>query len=204
MFLARAAAPHLPGIKKVGIKHEAILNFLLAHPNVKMREVAEHFQVSQPWLSLIIHSDAFQRLLRERQDVHFHVSILPMMGKMEVAAEKAIDRMIELIPFETDLGKLNQVADKALNRLGYGTSNVQQIQADVQVRSERSALERARTLIGARPKAAALEGEVVYEAGLASEVQEGRDGAVGETPQVAASVSPEAPHIGSSEAGGSV
>jgi hypothetical protein len=171
----------MPGIKRVGVKHEAILNFLLAHPNVRMREVASHFQVSQPWLSLIIHSDAFQRKLRERQDIHFHTSILPMMQKVECAADLAIDRMLELIPLETDLGKLNQVADKALTRLGYGTSS-SQTQVNVQVNVDRSMLERARSLIGGRAAYAsgvALEG-VTSEDGPAGTLQAGEGRAVGE------------------------
>jgi hypothetical protein len=143
----------MPGIKRVSVKHEAILHFLLANPNIKMGQVAEHFQVSRPWLSLIIHSDAFQRKLRERQDVHFHSSILPMMERMHLVTEKAIDRMLDLVPMESDLGKLNQVVDKALNRFGYGTSSSPAAQVNVQVNVDAQALARARQLIGARSQA---------------------------------------------------
>ena len=176
-FVARASKPAAPGIKRVSIKHEAILNFLLAHPLVKLRDVAVHFEVSQPWLSQIIHSDAFQRQLRARQDVHFDASILPIMDRMQLVAEKAVDKLLESLPYETDVAKLNQVVDKTLNRLGYGTV-VPQTQVNVQVNVEASALDRARQLIGAR-RPAALE---VTNANLgdATALPKGGSGAVGQ------------------------
>lgn len=157
-FVARASKPNLPGIKAVSVKHEAILNFLVAHPCVKLRDVAQHFGVSQPWLSMIIHSDAFQRLLRQRQDIHFDHSILPMMDRMHLVVEQAIDRMLEIVDHETDLSKLNQVVDKGLNRFGYGTSATPATQLNVQVNVDAEALARARQLIGAGPRLPALEG----------------------------------------------
>jgi hypothetical protein len=175
-FVARAAAPGSPGIKKVSIKHEAILNFLLAHPLVKLRDVAKHFEVSQPWLSNVIHSDAFQRQLRLRQDIHFDASILPIMERMQLVAEKAVDKLLEEIPFESDVAKLNQVVDKTLTRLGYGTS-VPSTQVNVQVNVEATALDRARQLIGAR-RQPALEvgGDAV---GDATAIQAGSGSAMG-------------------------
>ena len=119
-IVAREDKPWAPGVQSVSIKHEAILNFLLMNPISKLRDVASYFGVSQPWLSCVIHSDAFQLRLRERQDLQFDISIRPMMEKVTAAAELALNRIVELIPEETDIGKLNSVADKALTRLGLG------------------------------------------------------------------------------------
>lgn len=178
-FVARANRPQMPGIKRVGIKHEAIMNFLLANPRVKMKEVAQHFQVTQPWLSSVVHSDAFQRMLREKQECFFDTSVLPAMDKVNSAAEMALDRMLELIPLEDDLAKLNAVADKALNRLGYGT-NTTAPSVNVEVHVGREMLEKARSLIGVRAGASTLE--VSFdEAGLANQVQVGGECPVGET-----------------------
>lgn len=177
-FVPRAAAPLAPGIKKVSVKHEAILHFLLAHPLVKLRDVAQHFEVSQPWLSQIIHSDAFQRRLRERQDVHFDSSILPMMDRMQLVAEKAVDQLLQMVPLETDVAKLNQVVDKTLSRLGYGTSQAPSTQVNVQVNVQAEALQRARQLIGAR-RPAALEVQV-DEVGAAGALPQGGASSVGE------------------------
>lgn len=177
-FIARAARPHLPGIKRVGVKHEAILNFLLANPLVKMGDAAEHFKVSRAWLSLIVHSDVFQRKLRERQDIHFDHSILPAMEKVQLVADLALDRMLECLPYESDVGKLNLVADRALSRLGYGTDSGGGTQVNVQVNVDRSLLERAREKIGGGVMRPALE--VQSESGSAREMQAGGGGAVGE------------------------
>lgn len=147
----------------MSIRHEAILNFLLSHPHVKMGEVADYFGVSAPWLSLIVHSDAFQKLLRERQDIHFHVSMLPAMDKVQAIADLSLDRLMETIPFESDVGKLNQVAVKALDRLGYGivsTPPAPPSHMTIQVKIERERLERARSLIGtSRQNGTVLDGE---------------------------------------------
>jgi hypothetical protein len=177
-FVARAERPQMPGIKKVGIKHEAILNFLLAHPTVKMRDVAAHFQVTQPWLSLVVHSDAFQKMLRGRQDIHFDVSILPAMDKVQMIVDQGLDRMLELVPHETDLGKLGPIVDKALTRLGYGTSTPA-TQVNVQVNVDRSMIERARSLIGVRAPAPALEAHT-YEAGFSGSTEASRELSMGE------------------------
>jgi hypothetical protein len=180
-FVARASAPALPGIKKVSVKHEAILDFLLANPLVKMRVVAQHFEVSQTWLSLVIHSDAFQRLLRQRQDCHFDSSILPAMDKLRLATDLALESLIRELPTETDVGKLNQVVDKGLDRLGYGTSHkFAPTSVNVQVNVDRETLANARALIGAGPPRPALEDQRHDALGYTAQVQEGRESAVGE------------------------
>ena len=202
-FVARAAAPEMPGIKKVSIKHEAILDFLLAHPLVKMRDVARHFEVSQTWLSLIIHSDAFQRLLRQRQDCHFDTSILPAMEKVRLAADMALDQLLLALPQEMDVAKLNNVIDKSMDRLGYGTSHKAGIgQVNVQVNVTKEVLANARALIGASPQRPALEG-VEYAVGRSEEVQEGGAGTMGED-LYEAPLSIEAPAESAGENGDSV
>ena len=51
-IVARENKPWAPGVQSVSIKHEAILNFLLINPTAKLRDVADYFGVTQPWLFL--------------------------------------------------------------------------------------------------------------------------------------------------------
>lgn len=108
-------------IQKMSPKHEAILNWILANPTCKYSEVAGHFQVSQPWLSTIIHSHAFQDQLKRRHDELFDVAVVQELGtKLNAAAHMTIDEYMEKVPtMSTD--QLISGGDKILNRLGFGT-----------------------------------------------------------------------------------
>jgi len=166
-LVARADNPGIAGIKEVSHRHEALLNFILANPMVRMQDVAAAFGYSAAWCSLVIHSDAFQKLLREKQEMFFDVSIMPAMDKVSTAADMALDKIIELIPRETDIGKLNSVADKALNRLGYssgveGNGGGTNVQVNVTLAQD---LARARDLIGRVEVRNALPGHAASAVG---------------------------------------
>jgi len=140
------------GIKRVSIKHEAIIDFLIANPTMRLRDVAAHFGVTQPWLSCIIHSDAFQTLLREKQGVVFHHTVLPIREKMMNIGHMALDKLAEQLPMETDTRTIANVAESVLDRLGFGTKgavvNINNTVQNTQVNVLRDELEAARALIG--------------------------------------------------------
>lgn len=54
-------------IKELSIKHKAIMDYMLQNPMASGRAVADHFGVTQAWLSTIIHSNAFQSELAKRR-----------------------------------------------------------------------------------------------------------------------------------------
>lgn len=97
------------------------MDFLMTNPSVKLGDVAIQFGVTQAWLSTVIHSDAFQALLREKQDIAFHSTVLPVREKLMALAHQTLDRMQDMIPMETEVGILSRVAEGVLDRLGYGT-----------------------------------------------------------------------------------
>lgn len=141
------------GIQKVSIKHEAILNHLLENPTQSLREVAGSFGISQAWLSCIIHSDAFQAKLRERQDTVFHHTVVATIkDKAALVAHATLDKLAEQIPFINDAKQLTETADKILGRLGYGGSNASAgVTVNVnnnQLHVDRALLEEARERIG--------------------------------------------------------
>lgn len=112
-------------IAKVSIKHDAILDFLVANPTLKRSEVAGYFGVTVPWLSTIIHSCAFQDLLKQRQDLIFDVAVVqPIRDKLMGAANMAAEKLMEALTYETDTKTLNTVLDTTLANLGYGQKTV--------------------------------------------------------------------------------
>lgn len=145
----------MPEIKQVSIKHNEIMDYLMANPTIKLSDVASHFGMTQAWLSTVIHSDVFQTLLKSKQDIAFHHTILPLREKIERVAHQALDRVLETLPFETEVSQVAKVAQNALESLGFGAKpigpggNTYNFNGPVQVNGAlRAELEEARALIG--------------------------------------------------------
>ena len=141
-------------IQKMSHKHEEILNYLLANPLMQLKEVAGHFQVTQPWLSTIIHSHAFQNQLSLRQDQVFDSAILAGLDeKLGAAAHQTLDAYLEKVPNLT-ADQLISAQDKLIGRLGYGSGNgkgTTHIHGDVNVQNNHVSgelLKEARNRIG--------------------------------------------------------
>lgn len=109
------------GPKQLSIRHMEIMDFLMSNPRVKLGDVAARFGVTQGWLSQIIHSDAFQAMLAEKQSIAFHETVLPIREKMKNVAHLALDKLAEQLPKEQEVSTLSSVASSILDRLGYGT-----------------------------------------------------------------------------------
>lgn len=62
-------SPDRRQIAKVAYTHDAMIDLIIARPDIKGVELAAHFGYSQPWISRIIGSDAFQARLAERKGV---------------------------------------------------------------------------------------------------------------------------------------
>lgn len=144
----------MPEIQRVSIRHEAIMDHLMSFPCVRLGDVAKTFGVSQAWLSCIIHSDAFQGLLKEKQGVAFHHTVLPLKEKMLAVAHQALDQLTETLPLETEPKALSAIAGDVLDRLGYGSKNpVVQFnqQNNIHVSDLRQEIEAAQALLGRGP-----------------------------------------------------
>lgn len=108
-----------PQVKNLTIRHDLILNWLIANPDRPMRECADHFNVTQAWLSIIVHSDVFQARLRERQETLFSNTVLDTREKLQTLSHVALDRLTEAVEQSDDPEFILDAADKALHRLGY-------------------------------------------------------------------------------------
>lgn len=106
-------------IKKVSIKHESIMNYIMENPQTPLRDVAAFFGISQSWLSTVIHSPAFQDRLAEKKDVLFHHTVVSTIkDKISVLAHKALDKLNEDIDFMSTK-ETRETAEMALEGLGY-------------------------------------------------------------------------------------
>jgi len=125
-------------VKKLTIRHDAIMDYLLVNPTHQLGMVAGYFNVSQAWLSVIIHSDAFQSKLREKSDTLFGATVIPLREKIMGLAHVGVDKLglaLENASPVSDKQFIADTTDSILKNLGYspksapspegGTTNVQ-------------------------------------------------------------------------------
>ena len=109
-------------IAKVSIKHDAILDYLITNPAQKLGEVARHFDVSQAWLSVIIHSDAFQVRLAEKNGECFSATVVPLREQLLGVAQVGVEKLGEAMEHAssiTDKQFIADTTDSILKNLGY-------------------------------------------------------------------------------------
>lgn len=108
--------------QRLNYRHEAIIKWLIANPDLCLADCAAFFGYTQGWLSVIIHSDAFQAQYRTLQDASYDDVRLDIKAKITGLAHMALDKLAEQMPLVTDPRAALDVADKTLKALGYGTA----------------------------------------------------------------------------------
>lgn len=111
-----------PSVASLSHRHTAIMDFMLANPEIKLSEVASHFGMTQAWLSTVIHSDCFQSELKDKQGALFDETVLNLRDKITGAAHRALDRLGEKLDTVDDPKFILDASEKTLKALGYGTS----------------------------------------------------------------------------------
>ena len=113
----------MSAIAALSHKHDMIINYLLLNPQEPLRNVAAKFGLSQSWLSCIIHSDAFQEELQQRQQKVASLVAQSIPEKLQVATDLAITRVTEALENTTDPDFALSAADKLLHRMGYAPTS---------------------------------------------------------------------------------
>ena len=109
-----------PEIKKLSHTHHAIMDFMVANPNLKMQDIAAHFGYTNSWLSIITHSDTFQRELNTRRIAWRNVHDTRLSSLMLGVAEKAMGVLSEALDDDDITARgANEIAKTALSALGF-------------------------------------------------------------------------------------
>lgn len=69
--LTADAMEHRSGARppqKINYTHKALIDMMVAHPELSQREMARTFGYTEAWLSTVICSDAFQGMLAQRRE----------------------------------------------------------------------------------------------------------------------------------------
>lgn len=111
----------LPQVKKLSHRHEAVLRWIFANPERKLRECAEELGYTQAWVSCIVHSDVFQARLSELRGQFDDGALLSLNEKVSGIAHLAADKLLDQMEHMEDPVFLRDTMDKTLSKLGYGT-----------------------------------------------------------------------------------
>jgi len=110
-------------IQKISHKHSMIMNWMVLNPDKPLKQCAEHFGVTQAWLSTVIHSDVFQMEFQEKlKTIHNHCA-MSIPEKLRVVTDIALDKLAEKIADSEDPEYILDAADKALHRMGYAPAS---------------------------------------------------------------------------------
>lgn len=114
------------GIAKVRYSHEAMIDHLIATPDIRQNELAVIFDRSPGWISQIINSDAFQAALAERREADVDPIIQQsikdrLQAVAAVSLEKVLDKLSGPITCTDDF--LLQTAKLSTAALGYGAKS---------------------------------------------------------------------------------
>ena len=111
-------------IAEMSFSHHAIIDWMLSNPDALLADCAKAFNYTQPWLSTIIHSDAFKaEFSRRRAQLDEHIAH-GIHAKMAAVSKKALDYLEDYLQGtdEKDPRLVLDIADRTLHRQGYAPS----------------------------------------------------------------------------------
>lgn len=152
-------------IDRVSYTHEAIADWMLSNPSKSMKELAEHFGYTQPWISTVIHSDAFQVYFSQRRAA---VNLLIHTGiatQLQNTTKKALSLLEEKLNDSEDLDGnfILDVADKLLHRQGYAPGKISITQTNNNLNVQPAGTVDATTLSRARSMMRTIQKSVGHD-----------------------------------------
>lgn len=141
-------------VEDLSTMHTALMNAKIAQPTISNTELAELFNVTPQWVSVIVNSNAFKTRVRELQDKMTVDLTLTIHDRLAAVATDALTRVHEhVLANEAGPQYCLDVADKTLHRLGYAPQRGTVIEANTQINNttfsvSQDDLARARALMG--------------------------------------------------------
>lgn len=110
-------------ISRISHTHDQIINWLIVNPEKSLRECADTFGYTQPWLSQLIHSDIFQAELKKRQvDVASRIAA-SIPEKLHAVTDIALTKLADKVAESEDPEFILDAADRALHRMGFAPAS---------------------------------------------------------------------------------
>ncbi len=101
------------GPGKCNYTHKALIDLMVAHPELSQRQMAKVFDYTEAWLSTIVCSDAFQAMLAQRREE----IVDPVLRlTVEERFKACVNRSFEVL-MEKMSGPANMVSDQVAIRV---------------------------------------------------------------------------------------
>jgi hypothetical protein len=108
-------------IQRTHYSHEAMIDEIIANPNIKQNELATKFGKSVPWISRIIGSDAFQAALaKRREDITDPFLIATVEERFKGLAFQSLDIIAEKLETTKNTDLALKALDVSVKALGFG------------------------------------------------------------------------------------
>jgi hypothetical protein len=118
-------------IARVKYSHDAMIDLLIARPEIKQGEIALQFGYTQAWVSRVMNSDAFlARLAQRKSDIVDPSIALTLDEKFRALADQSLDVIMEKLTVTKNPDTALKALELTSKALGYGARqqnlNVQQ------------------------------------------------------------------------------
>lgn len=110
--------------KKINRVYEALADLMLASPNLTQHEMGSRLGYSQVWVGLVINSDSFKAYFAGRRAAIENALTATITSRLEKLAHDSLDLLEKGIADQgpkISLSDRVNIADKVLDRLGYGS-----------------------------------------------------------------------------------
>lgn len=99
--------------------HELMAEWILLNPGGTLKQMGEFFGYSVSWLSQVLNTDMFKAHIAERMQGIKAYASMSIPEKMSRLADKAIERVAEVLDTEKDSKVIADTFDKVMHRYGY-------------------------------------------------------------------------------------
>ncbi len=108
-------------ITRVKYTHDAMIDLVIAHPELSQNKIAEYFGFTVPWVSRIFCSDAFQARLAERRTEIVNPALtMSIEGRIASLATQSLDILEEKLAQTRNPDMAMRALDISVKALGYG------------------------------------------------------------------------------------
>lgn len=116
--------PPRPEIRKVRYTHDAMIDMLIAEPEISQNTLAARFGFTPPWISIVINSDAFRaRLAQRKVEIVDPILVATVNEKFRAVTHRSLEILAEKLskPSETVSDQLVlRAAELGAKALGIG------------------------------------------------------------------------------------
>lgn len=112
----------MPEISKINYTHDALIDAIIANPEMTQRQFAAVFGYTESWLSVVMNSDAFQEKLAERkEEIVNPILRASIEDRLKAVAQTSLDNILKQMTLQpADMKTATKALELSTRALGYG------------------------------------------------------------------------------------